>query len=45
MLNHGADKVSLNSAAIKNIKLIKKASKIFGRSTIVSNLECIKNKK
>ncbi len=44
MLNHGADKVSLNSAAIKNIKLIKKASKIFGRSTIVSNLECIKIK-
>ena len=42
MLKNGADKVSINSAAIENIDLIKRASKIFGSSTIVSNIECIK---
>lgn len=41
MLNNGADKVCLNSSAIENIKLIKEASKIFGSSTIVSNIEAI----
>lgn len=44
MLKNGADKVSINSAAVENINLIKKASKIFGRSTIVSNIECVKLK-
>jgi imidazole glycerol-phosphate synthase subunit HisF len=42
MLKNGADKISINSAAIDDINLIKKASKVFGSSTIVSNLECIK---
>ena len=41
MLNNGADKVCLNSSAIENIKLIKEASKTFGSSTIVSNIEAI----
>ena len=44
MLKNGADKISINSAAIDKIQFIKKASKIFGRSTIVSNIECIKIK-
>tara|TARA_A100001011_G_scaffold374452_1_gene434959 strand:- start:725 stop:1561 length:837 start_codon:yes stop_codon:yes gene_type:complete len=44
MLKNGADKISINSAAIDNIKLIRKASKVFGTSTIVSNIECIKIK-
>ena len=44
MLKNGADKISINSAAIDNIKLIKKASRVFGNSTIVSNIECIKIK-
>lgn len=44
MLKNGADKVSINSAAIEDINIIKKASRIFGSSTIVSNVECIKIK-
>ena len=44
MLKNGADKISINSAAIDNIQLIRKASKVFGSSTIVSNIECIKIK-
>ena len=44
MLKNGADKVSINSAAVENINLIKKASKTFGRSTIVSNIESVKLK-
>ena len=42
MLKNGADKVSINSAAIDDLNLIKKASKAFGSSTIVSNIECIR---
>ncbi len=45
MLKNGADKVSINSAAIKDINFIRKASRVFGSSTIVSNIECIKLKK
>lgn len=41
MLKNGADKVSINSAAIEDINFIKKASRAFGSSTIVSNIECI----
>lgn len=44
MLKNGADKISINSAAIDNLKIIKNASKVFGRSTIVSNIECVKIK-
>tara|TARA_B100000795_G_scaffold248514_1_gene215434 strand:- start:2356 stop:3195 length:840 start_codon:yes stop_codon:yes gene_type:complete len=44
MLKNGADKISINSAAIDNIKIIKKASRVFGCSTITSNIECIKIK-
>lgn len=35
MLNTGADKVSVNSAAVKNPDFVKDASKTFGSSTIV----------
>ena len=42
MLKNGADKISINSAAIDNLNLIKEASKVFGSSTIVSNVECVK---
>ncbi|MDC0031504.1 imidazole glycerol phosphate synthase cyclase subunit [Candidatus Pelagibacter sp.] len=44
MLKNGADKISINSEAINNIKFINQAAKIFGSSTIVSNIECIKIK-
>ena len=44
MLQNGADKISINSAAVDNIRFINKASRIFGSSTIVSNIECIKIK-
>lgn len=42
VLRAGADKVSLNTAAIKNPKLIKDASLKFGSSTIVIAIEAIK---
>ncbi len=35
LLNHGADKVSLNSSALKNPQLIKQASDKFGRHASV----------
>ena len=42
VLREGADKVCLNTAAIKNPKLIKEASRMFGSSTIVVAIEAIK---
>tara|TARA_B110000858_G_scaffold174810_1_gene207707 strand:+ start:707 stop:1549 length:843 start_codon:yes stop_codon:yes gene_type:complete len=46
MLTNGADRISINSAAIDNIDFIRKASKRFGSSTIISHIEYtkIKNK-
>lgn len=42
VLRAGADKVSLNTAVIKNPSLIKEASLKFGSSTIVVSIEAIK---
>lgn len=42
ILRAGADKVSLNTAAIKNPDFIREASRIFGSSTIVVTIEAIK---
>ncbi len=42
MLRAGADKVAINTTAIKNPELIKQASKMFGSSTIVVSIEAIK---
>jgi len=42
MLLNGADKICLNSALIKNIKLLKLASKKFGSSTITAIVEITK---
>lgn len=42
VLKAGADKVSLNTAAIKNPQIIKEASRVFGSSTIVVTIEAIK---
>jgi imidazole glycerol-phosphate synthase subunit HisF len=44
MLKNGADKVSINSSAIDNLNFVYEASRIFGSSTIVSNIECVKIK-
>jgi cyclase len=44
ILRSGADKVSLNTAAIRNPDLIKQASQKFGSSTIVIAIEAIQNK-
>lgn len=44
VLRAGADKVSLNTAAIKNPNIIKEASKEFGSSTIVISIEATKEK-
>lgn len=41
-LRAGADKVSLNTAAVKNPQLIKEAANIFGSSTIAVSIEAIK---
>ena len=41
VLRAGADKVSINTAAIGNPKFINKASRVFGSSTIVVNIEAI----
>lgn len=42
VLRAGADKVSLNTAAINNPQLIREASKRFGSSTILISIEAIK---
>lgn len=42
VLRAGADKVSLNTAVVKNPDLIKEASHIFGSSTITVSIEAIK---
>lgn len=42
VLRTGADKVSLNTAAVKNPQLIKEAANIFGSSTIAVSIEAIK---
>lgn len=43
VLRAGADKVSINTAAIRNPQLIEDASKEFGSSTIVIAIEAIKH--
>jgi len=43
ILRSGADKVSINTAAVKNPTLISEAANIFGSSTIVVSIETIKN--
>jgi cyclase len=42
VLRAGADKVCINTAAIKDPEFIKKASRVFGSSTIVVAIEAIK---
>jgi|SRR3989344_5700669 len=42
ILRAGADKVSINTAAVRNPNLIKEASQIFGSSTIVVAIEAIR---
>jgi cyclase len=43
MLRIGADKVSINTAALKRPEFIREASEEFGSSTIVINIEAIKD--
>jgi len=43
ILKAGADKVSINTAAVKNPKFIKNISEQFGSSTITISIEVIKN--
>ena len=43
VLRAGADKVSLNTAAIQNINFVKEAVNVFGSSTIVIAIEAIKH--
>ncbi len=43
VLRAGADKVSLNTAAIKRPELIREASRMFGSSTIVVSIEAIRH--
>ncbi len=43
VLRVGADKVTLNTIAVKNPQIIRNAAQKFGSSTIVVSIECIKN--
>lgn len=43
VLRAGADKVSINTAAVQNPNLIKEAAKAFGSSTIMVSIEAIKH--
>jgi cyclase len=43
VLRAGADKVSLNTAAIENPELIRTASRVFGSSTVVVSIEAIRH--
>jgi len=43
VLKAGADKVSINTAGIRNPKFIREASKAFGSSTILVAIEAMKN--
>ena len=43
LLNSGADKICINTAAVKEPSLVRKFSKIFGSSTIVVAIEAIKD--
>jgi cyclase len=43
ILRAGADKVSINTAAIKNPQLIKESSNIFGSQCIVTAIDCKRN--
>ncbi len=43
ILRHGADKVALNTAAIRRPEFISEASKQFGSSTIIVSIEAIKH--
>ena len=42
ILSSGADKVTLNTAAVNNVKLISEAATKFGSSTVVSAIETLK---
>ncbi len=44
LLNHGADKVCINSAAVKNPQIVKEAAKKFGSQCIVVAVDAKKNK-
>lgn len=43
ILRSGADKVSINTAAVKNPSLIHESSKIFGSQCIVTAIDCRRN--
>ena len=45
ILKNGADKICINSAAVKNINIISQASKIYGSANICSLIEYVKYKK
>jgi len=43
ILRAGADKVSINTAAVKNPEFIKESSDIFGSQCIVTAIDCRRN--
>ncbi len=43
MLNAGADKVSINTSAVKNPELVREAARIFGSQCIVVAIDCRRN--
>jgi len=45
ILRAGADKVSINTAAVKNPEFVREASRIFGTQCIVVAIDCRRNRK
>lgn len=43
MLNAGADKVSINTSAVKNPELVRESARIFGSQCIVVAIDCRRN--
>jgi len=44
LLKEGADKISINTSAVKNPKLIEKSSNFFGSQCIVVSIDVKKNR-
>jgi imidazole glycerol-phosphate synthase subunit HisF len=44
LIRNGADKVSINTSAIKNLNLIKQASEVFGNQCIIVSIDVAKDK-
>ena len=44
LIRNGADKISINTAVIQNMKLIKEASEVLGAQSVIASIDAKKNK-